>query len=192
MTEQQIIKACVKNDRLGQRRFVNEYSAYLMKICLRYSMDKELAKDCLQESLVHILKNISKYKEQGNFKAWISRVTSNKCLEILRKEKKFAHDDVTEMYHISHPETVNIRMETDSVLEFMNGLPYKYRIALSMYLVEGYNHKEIGDFLQINESTSRSLVARGRKKIQDHFKSESLQVIHKSETANSKKKVVKE
>ena len=63
----------------------------------------------------------------------------------------------------------NLNLELEDVKVFLENIPEKYRIALNMFLVEGYSHKEIGEHLDINESSSRSLISRGRKMIKEAF-----------------------
>ena len=97
MEEKLIIQGCQKNDRKCQKAFVDTYSSYLFGVCRRYISDNELAKDCLQESLVHILNNINKYEATGSFKSWAARVTATQCLQWIRKEKKHINFNIDEV-----------------------------------------------------------------------------------------------
>lgn len=169
MDEQQIILGCKKNDRKCQRAFVDQYSAYLFGVCRRYMGDNEKAKDCLQESLVHVLKNISKFEATGSFKAWSSRVTATQCLQYIRREKKHVNFGIEDLEEPSEDEVISNRLAVEDVMNFLETIPENYRIAINMYIIEGYSHKEIGEKLQITESSSRSLVARGRKMIKSEF-----------------------
>ena len=141
---------------------------------MRYMKAKELAKDALQEALVHTISNLHKYEDQGKFKAWLGTVTTKKCLDQLRKQKRHKYSDIDDYIEPGRDEDITVKMEKDSVIDFMNKLPDNYRISLNMFLVEGYSHKEIGEHLDISESSSRSLVSRGRKLIKDAFQQERL------------------
>ncbi len=184
MTEKLIIQACQRKDPLGQRAFVDTYSRYLLGVCFRYAGNADFAKDCLQESLIHILNNIGKYKDQGRFKSWISMVTANKCLEIIRREKKHRFADMDVMNEPSMAETSSYKLEMEDVMAFIQTLPDNYRIAVNMYIVEGYNHKEIAEQLGITESSSRSLVSRARNMIKTNFEKENLKLVHKKRMRN--------
>ncbi len=184
MTEALIIQACQRKDPLGQRAFVDTYSRYLLGVCYRYAGNSDFAKDCLQESLVHILNNIDKYKDQGRFKSWIGMVAANKCLEIIRKEKKHRFTDMDQLHEPSIGETSSYRLEKEDVMRYIEALPDNYRIAVNMYLVEGYSHKEIGVQLGITESSSRSLVSRARNMIKTNFEKENLKLVHKKRMRN--------
>lgn len=169
MEEIQIIQGCKKNDRKSQRAFVDTYSPYLFGVCRRYISDHEVAKDCLQEALVHILHNVNKYQATGSFKSWAARVTATQCLQWIRREKKHINFDIDDIVEPSDNEDISLKLEVEDVMNFLNTLPERYRIAINMYIIEGYSHKEISDKLGITESSSRSLVARARKKIVEEF-----------------------
>lgn len=178
MEEDQVIQGCKKNERKAQKLFVDNYSAYIYTICRRYVIEEFAAQDCLQNSLVQVLMNISKYKESGSFKAWVSKVTVRKCLEYLRKNKKHNHSELESFDDPVECNGILVKMELDEVMKFLKTLPYNYRMALNMFLVEGYSHKEIAEILDVSESSSRSLVTRGRKMIKDKFDSDQMSVIH--------------
>lgn len=175
MTQKEIIAGCKANDRRAQKTLVETYSSYLMGVCVRYTGDRYLAKDCLQESLVRILQKINTYSEKGKLKQWMAQVTAMKCLEIMRREKRYRSDEITDYEQsFSNPDNVITQISQKEVLQFISGLPDKYRIALNMFLVEGYSHKEIADILSVSEGTSRSLVSRGRSLIQKAFKDDAV------------------
>jgi len=184
--EHDIISGCKKGNRLAQKYFVETYSSQIFTICRRYIKREDIAKDCLQDTLVHILRKINKYEDRGKFKGWISAVTVNKCIECIRKEQRniFASIDLTAEPAIE--ESISLKLEHDDIMKFIDTIPEQYRIVINMYLVEGFSHKEIGDHLGINESSSRSILSRAKKMINDSFKSENFVVIH-SDRKNSKK-----
>ncbi len=179
MEEGQIIKGCRAGERRAQRAFVDGYSSYMFTICRRYTYDEFSAQDCLQNSLMQVLTHIDKYNETGRFKSWIARVTVTKCLEYIRKNKKHRTVDLEYMVEPSEKEEVLYRLELDDVMNFLDELPYNYRVAINMYLVEGYSHREIGEYLGVTESSSRSIVTRARKMIKEKFDSDTLSIVHK-------------
>lgn len=155
---------------------------------MRYVGSRSFADDCLQESLIHILNNIDKYEDRGKFNSWLSSVTVRKCLDWIKKEKRKAS---VQLDHVAEPfsdEIISLKLEKEEVLKFMELIPDNYRIVINMFLVEGYSHKEIAKYLGITESTSRSLLSRGRKIIREVFENEKMLVVYKN--SGSKKKIV--
>jgi len=189
LNEQKIISGCKAKDKLSQKAFVDQYAKYLYGVCLRYTREANFANDCLQESLIQILNNIDKYHEQGKFKSWCAKVTSMKCLNMMRKEKSSRLDFGNENLNYGVAENVHLKMEKDEVLKFVDQLPQNYRIALNMFLVEGYAHKEIAEHLNVTVGTSRSLVSRGRQMIQQAFSEDNMQIVFKKDqTKNDDRK----
>lgn len=180
----QIINGCKKNDRKCQKAFVDQFSPYLFGVCRRYVSDTAKAKDCLQDSLVHILSNINKYEDKGSFKSWAARVTATQCLQLIRREKKHITFDISENEEPAEEESISDRLEVEDVLAFLETIPEKYRIAVNMYIIEGYSHKEISEYLDITESSSRSLVARARKMIVAALGDRKMKIVHKSSTGS--------
>lgn len=172
MIESEIILGCKKGNRKAYKAFVDTYSAYMYSICYRYMGNTEIAKDALQESLVQVITNISKYEEQGKFKSWVSSVTVKKCLDQLRKEKRHQYATIENIAEPSVREEGSLRLDEEDVMKFVESIPENYRVAISMFLIEGYSHKEIAAQLNITESSSRSLVSRGRKMIMSAFTKE--------------------
>jgi len=171
LKEQDIITGCKAGNRLAQKYFVETYSSYMFTICRRYLKREDVAKDCLQDTLIHVLKKIDKYNEQGRFKSWLSAVTVNKCIEQLRKEKKNLYSDVDLIPDHGIDETVSLKLEHDDIMSFIDTIPEQYRIVINMFLVEGYSHKEIGEKLGMSESNSRSVLSRAKKMINKAFSS---------------------
>jgi len=167
-----IIRGCLKQEEQACKALVEKYSAYLFAICKRYVMDDAMAKDCLQESLIQIITKIDRYEERGKFKSWMGSVTVKKCLDIIRREKRFQFNEIDHDSGLSENEKVSYRLEISDVMDFLETIPDQYRIAINMFLVEGYAHKDIAEVLNVSVSTSRSLVSRGRKMIMKAFREE--------------------
>lgn len=180
MEVKEIIEGCKKNNRKCQRAFVDQFSSYLFGVCRRYVSDHDQAKDCLQEALVHILSNIDKYQHTGSFKSWAARVTATQCLQFIRREKKYISFEMESSQEPSEEESISDRLEVQDILKFLETIPEKYRIAVNMFIIEGYSHREISEFLEITESSSRSLVTRARKMIVAAFGEKKMKIVHKN------------
>ncbi len=187
MKEFDIIQGCKTGNSLAQKYFVEYYSPQIFNICKRYMKSDDIARDCLQETLIQVLKNIKKYEERGTFNAWLSSVTVRVCLSQLRKEKRYRFSELTVSHEPSVEEEANFKLDFEDVMKFLETVPEQYRVVINMYLVEGYSHKEIAEFLGVNESTSRSILSRARKMINDAFKDDSIVVIH---NAKKKEKII--
>ncbi len=164
MTEQAILAGCLQNDALAQRELYNLYSPKMLSVCYRFAQSREDAEDMLQEGFIKVFTQISSFKNQGSFEGWVRRIIVHTCINFLKKYKKFS-DNVDLVYasylHIKE-ETIPSIMQAKQVVESIRLLPIGYRTVLNLHAIEGYNHKEIAEMLDIEESTSRSQYTRAK------------------------------
>lgn len=105
---------------------------------------------------------------------------------IYKKRKKHLTFDIEETVEPSEDESISDRLEIEDILKFLDTVPEKYRIAVNLYIIEGYSHKEISDQLGITESSSRSLITRARKMIITAFGERKMKIVHKNNSDNSR------
>ena len=164
MTEQSIIKGCLQNDAAAQRELYNRYSPRMLAVCYRFGQNREDAEDMLQEAFIKVFSQMHTFQNKGSFEGWIRRIIVHTCINFLKKYKKFG-DNVELTYagflHVKE-ETVPSIMQAKQVVECIRLLPVGYRTVLNLYAIEGYNHKEIAELLEIEESTSRSQYTRAK------------------------------
>lgn len=169
--EANILRDCKRGHAHACRQLVEAYSKHLYNVCLRYTREESLAKDCLQESWIVIFKNLDSYKVDSNLQGWMTVITVRKTLEIMRKFTRNQWEEIDESDGLTIHDSMHYQLELDDVNTFIASLDEKYRIVINMYLVEGFTHKEIAEFMNIQESTSRSLLTRARRMIQKNFES---------------------
>ncbi len=164
MTEQAILTGCLNNDPSAQRELYNRYSPKMLSICYRFSQSREDAEDMLQEGFIKIFTQIHTFQNKGAFEGWVRKIIVHNCINFLKKNKKFAES--VNLDHASYlevkEETMPSIMQARQVIECIRLLPLGYRTVLNLYALEGYCHKEIGEMLDIEESTSRSQYTRAK------------------------------
>lgn len=163
MTLEELIIQCKKQDAKAQEELYKRYSGVLFAICLRYSPNYVEAEDNLQDAFITIYRRIEQYSGKGSFEGWIKRITVNTALQKYRKQKVY---DLTYEEQLADEEG-EVEVETDTVplkylLQIIQELPHKYRLVFTMYVLDGYTHKEIGEMLGISDGTSKSNLARAR------------------------------
>jgi RNA polymerase sigma factor (sigma-70 family) len=164
MTEQAILSGCLKNDPVAQRELYNRYSPKMLSVCYRFAQSREDAEDMLQEGFIKVFTQIHTFQNKGAFEGWIRRIIVHTCINFLKKYKKFNEsiDLVYANYLQVKEETVPSIMQAKQVVECIRLLPVGYKTVLNLYAIEGYNHKEIAEMLDIEESTSRSQYTRAK------------------------------
>lgn len=164
MTEQAIIAGCLRNDAAAQRELYNQYSPKMLSVCYRFSPTREDAEDMLQEAFIKVFTHIHTFQNKGSFEGWIRRIIVHTCINFLKKHKKFNDSiELTEANILQvKEETIPSIMQAKQVIECIRLLPVGYRTVLNLYAIEGYSHREIGELLDIGESTSRSQYTRSK------------------------------
>ncbi len=163
-----LIKACSNGDNKAFRRIYEIHSGTMYSICLRYMNNEDEAKDALQEGFIKVFKNISKFKFTGSFEGWMKRIFVNSSIELIRKRKM--HLDVSELNSNELPLTAKIEtgsLDAEKMMTLVQQLPEGYRTVFNMFIVDGYSHKEISDYLEISESTSKTQLFKARKQLQE-------------------------
>ena len=168
MDEKQLIKGCINNDRKAQKALYEKYSKRMMTVCLRYVKNMEDAQDLLQEGFIKLFMNIHTYMGEGLFDGWVRKIFVNCALEQLRRQDVLKNvDDIDEINYEDIPDESTIsHLTAEEIMAYVHMLPDGFRTVFNMFAIEGYSHKEIGDKLNIAESTSRSQYARARKMLQ--------------------------
>ena len=172
MDEKQIIKGCLKGDRKSQKTMYEHYYATLFGIALRYSKNKEEAKDILHEAFIKIFSNLSQYSGKGAFEGWLKKIVINTAITQLQKfQKENFHFDIDEINEAQIQNNLTDFDEdeftAEDAMELMQKLPDKYRIVMNLYAIEQYSHKEIGEMIGIGEGASKSRLLRARKLLVD-------------------------
>lgn len=163
---QKLIKQCKRNDRSAQEQLYRIYAAKLFGVCLKYSGSRQQAEDNLQDGFVTIFQKISQYKNQGSFEGWMKRILINTALQKHRKQKLYTITN-EDLLHEEEIEVETEELSVDFLLECVQSLPERYRQVFNMYVMDGYSHREISEFLQISEGTSKSNLARARMALKD-------------------------
>lgn len=169
MTEEAIFQGCLKNQAAAQRELYNRYSPKMLAVCYRFAHNREDAEDMLQEGFIKIFSQIHTFQNKGAFEGWIRRITVHTCINHLKKNKRFNESvDIIYASNIQvREESVPSIVQAKQVVECIRMLPIGYRTVLNLYAIEGYSHKEIGEMLDIEESTSRSQYTRARQMLEE-------------------------
>lgn len=167
---QDLLDGCKEGDQKAQFQIYKLYYKAMYNTSLRIVNDTMEAEDIMQESFLSAFEKIDTYSGAVSFGAWLKKIVVNRSLDALNKRKGIFEDidthtalrDESDDY-LSSSEEVDVRVE--EVKEAIERLPDGYRIILSLYLLEGYDHDEIAEILSINSSTSRSQLSRAKQKL---------------------------
>lgn len=166
--QRELVERCIKGDRTAQYNLYRMYSKGMFSICLRMLNNSMEAEDALQESFIDIYKKLHTFKYESTPGAWIKRIVVNKCINKLRK-RKLQIEDIDEGRYVvvEEVEVADHSLKVSKIKKALSYLPDGYRAIFSLYAIEGYDHQEIGQIMNISESTSKSQYSRAKKKIRE-------------------------
>lgn len=161
-----LIEGCKKNDRADQKKLYQLYVDAMYSVSVRMMGSSEDAQDVVQESFIHAFLNLDQFRYESTFGAWLKRIVINRSLNFLKKNK-ISFEEIVDDRISEEEEEIRIdrELELERVKECIELLPHGYRQAIYLYLIEGYDHQEIGEILKISAATSRSQYMRAKKKL---------------------------
>ena len=169
-TETNLVSALCRQERWAQQLLYEQHYGKMMGICLRYAGSRDEALDLLHEGFIKAFQNIGKYRPGTSISAWIRTIMVNTCIDYYRRNVRRRTEDLDSIYSVStdDPDVLSHLTEQE-ILAAVQELSPAYRAVFNLYVVEGYSHKEIGEALNITESTSRSNLVKARAKLQEFF-----------------------
>jgi RNA polymerase sigma factor (sigma-70 family) len=165
---QDLIDACKRGDRGSQFKIYKLYYKAMYNTSLRIVNDTAEAEDIMQESFLGAFQRIDSYTGEGSFGSWLKRIVINNSLDSLRRNKESIS---IEEEALDFPEIVEesreeeIKLQADAIREVIGLLPEEYRVVISLFLLEGYDHEEISEILDISNNLSRTRFVRAKQKV---------------------------
>jgi RNA polymerase sigma-70 factor (ECF subfamily) len=169
-----IIERCVKGDQKAFYEIYTLYAKAMFNICHRITGNQEVAEDVLQEAFVSAFQNIKSYQGKASFGAWLKKIVVNRAISHLRKQQleMIELNDHLEIKNDDEIDDIDLVLKVETIREAIQKLPNGFRVVFSLYLLEGYDHKEIAEILDISESTSKSQYNRAKKKLKEILREE--------------------
>ncbi|MEI6820872.1 MAG: RNA polymerase sigma factor [Bacteroidota bacterium] len=164
LSEEEIIKGCLKGDKIAQKALYDKYSAKMFGVCLRYLKNIDEAEDALQDGFIRIYGNIDTYNFKGSFDGWIRRIIVNATIN-------YHNYNLKHRFHVDYSEIENSEIETnltndvysaEALLSLIRSLPEGYKQIFNLYEIDGYSHKEIAKMLGISINTSKSQLMKAK------------------------------
>jgi RNA polymerase sigma-70 factor (ECF subfamily) len=180
MTDQELIEGIIKRDRIAIRQFVDQYQEKVIKTAYYFLGNMEDAEDLSQDIFLEIMESIKKFRKEASFSTWVYRITVNKSLNRIRKNKRsamishleslFRPSQERETCHPEIPATNFIPMEEEEnrmlLHRAIGSLPENQRISFVLHKFEERSYKEISEIMSISLSSVESLIHRAKMNLQ--------------------------
>ncbi|MCG2460973.1 RNA polymerase sigma factor [Flavobacteriaceae bacterium F89] len=167
-----LVAQCKANDRKAQMKLYDQYCNGMFCVAMRYLGNKDDAEDVVQESFIRAFQKINQYKGEVTFGAWLKKIVINKSIDFIRSNKR-RFEELNESIHIVEDEDWNVPDGTTikAIRWAMEDIPVKYKSVVQLFLIEGYDHGEIAQILNITESACRTRLLRGKGYLKELLKS---------------------
>jgi len=171
MFQNQIIEKCKQNNRVAQLQLYNQYCNGMYRVAKRFIANDAEAEDVVQDAFIKAFSKLHQYKAEVTFGAWLKRIVINKSIDVLKSKKQhFVELDEVHLKVMDTDDNNKWLVEDDvtinQVKKAINNLPEKYKYVVTLFLIEGYDHEEISEILQISQVASRTQLHRGKIKLQ--------------------------
>lgn len=161
-----IIEKCKNGNKRAQVKLYGLYCDAMFNVSFRIVKDDAEAEDVVQESFITAFAKLDMYKGEVAFGAWLKKIVVNRSLDQVRK-RKIEFEEINERVHDGAEENISTEPQysVEMVKAAIEELPEKYRIIVTLYLIEGYDHEEISDILGISYALSRTQYHRAKEKV---------------------------
>ncbi|GAB4157308.1 MAG: RNA polymerase sigma factor [Winogradskyella sp.] len=192
LKEEQIIEQLKQGNSAVFSQLIEDYQQKVFGTCISFVPNKEDAEDLVQDVFLEVYNSISKFKGNSKLSTWIYRITTNKCLEFIRKKntKKrsgflrplfsddFSIDKTNYFTEFNHPGFLLENKELNKTLfKAINALPENQATVFTLHKIDGKSYQEIADIIHKSVSSVESLMFRARKNLQqrlyNYYKNES-------------------
>lgn len=174
----ELIKGCIKDDRHSQKMLYQVFYGKMLLVCKRYIPAHDDAVSVLNDGFFKVFSNVRKIdlQKEQNIAGWIYKIMVNTCLDFCRKEMRIRQstEPIGDEHHNAiELESIISRIHAEDILKMIQELPPAYRLVFNLYEIEGYDHKEIAESLNISVNTSKSNLSRAKAKLREMITNEN-------------------
>lgn len=172
MSDSLLVEQCKQSNRKAQMVLYKRYCDGMYIVAHRYLKDRAAAEDAMQEAFVKAFQKLNQFKGDVTFGAWLKRIVINTCLDTLKARKMELYPINEEVMSISDTDDgwqVSDEVTYTEVINAIEKLPNNYKTVVQLFLLEGYDHQEISEVLNISESASRTNLHRGKLQLKEHL-----------------------
>jgi len=180
----ELIKSCIKGKEKAHYELFKLCFSYMMSIAVKYYNNHDDARAQVNAAFYKVLTHLETFHQENSFDAWVKRITVNTILSDFRSLKgyKQAISPVNFEENLGELDSeeaamADDRFEYEDIMRLMQELKEEERHILMLHAVDGYQHKEIAEMLQIPEGTCRWHLSNARKnlkvkllRLEQHYK----------------------
>jgi RNA polymerase sigma factor (sigma-70 family) len=167
-----LLSRCLRKEATAEYQLYQRFAPKVFGICLRYGGNEMEAEDILQNGFIRLFRNLHQFRYEGSLDGWVHRIFVNTAINYYRKNLKFNRG--VELAEADEDTTIEAdvlaSISTRELLAVIQGLPVGPRTIFNLYVIEGYDHKEVANLLGISEGTSKSQLHKAKKTVKRMLK----------------------
>lgn len=163
------VRRAREGNRSSAALLYSHFSKAMFNLCIRMTGNREDAEDVLQESFVIAFKKLDQLKNDNLFAGWLKKIVVSECCKLNKKKFKWTELSTDEKQNESEDSSWLEIVSSKKMHEAIKGLPEGCRQVFNLFAVEDYSHKQVAEYLNISESTSKSQYQRARRLLKDHL-----------------------
>ena len=175
--DRRLVEESKRGSLQAQHALYKKYAAAMYYTCFHMMRQKETAEDMLQESFSEAFIQLERFRFESSFGSWLKRIVVNKCINEIKRKKTDLYfsgtiEDYDEAYATAYAEEQELiqGLKVKDVKDALEYLPEGSRMIFQLYLLEGYDHREISEILDVSESNSKSQYMVAKRKIKEVLK----------------------
>jgi RNA polymerase sigma-70 factor (ECF subfamily) len=180
MSDSELVKNCLQGDMEAYRQIMDKYTGKAMALAINILRNREDAEDVCQEAFISAYHNLDKFDLQGSFKNWFYTMIYNRCIDKIRKNKRFfqffARVKSSQPLIQVNPEPTNPTSVCSLDKRYLQTLSPKERLALFLWAQDSFAGEEIAAILKCSPATARVHLYKARKKIKAVIGGENVEV----------------
>ncbi|MEO1518671.1 MAG: sigma-70 family RNA polymerase sigma factor [Bacteroidota bacterium] len=165
MTDNELVEGCVKNDRYAQELLFRKYFSSMMRMCMRYTDDREQAMEIVNSGFLRVFKKIHTFAFKGSLEGWIRKLVYHSLSEHFKKHSRYLQFLVFEERDQSLESNQMDNLYAEDILKLVDTLPPATQKVFRLYAIDGFTHVEIAKMIDISIGTSKWHLANARKKL---------------------------
>ncbi|MDH3651476.1 MAG: RNA polymerase sigma factor [Saprospiraceae bacterium] len=178
-TESDLINGCIRNKRVFQEAMYRKYFDSMMRMCLRYTTDTEIAMTVCNDGFLKVFKKINTFASKGSLEGWIRRIVYHALSDYFKREAKYIQFMVFEDHEDQQNPEIVPGLYADDLMSLIDKIPEMSARVFRLYAIEGYNHREIGERLGMSDNTSKWHLSNARKKLKELIELQNKEYVHR-------------
>lgn len=166
-SEEQLVKGCVDNNRLYQEMLYRRYFPTMMRMCTRYTSDRDVAMEIINAGFLRVFKKLDTFAFKGSLEGWIRRLIFHSLSDYFRNQNQPVYFLDVEERDAPVRESSTNNLYFEDIIKLVDMLPDATREVFYLYAIEGYTHAEIGAQMKISDGTSKWHLSMARKKLKE-------------------------